>query len=51
MLWNSGFERPRFRRRMATKGEKYSMYRTVTEQVPSEEEREDKVSSAVTEQD
>ena len=28
MIWNSGFNTPALRRRMVTKREKYSMYRT-----------------------
>ena len=28
MIWSSGFDRPALRRRMVTKREKYSMYRT-----------------------
>ena len=31
MKWNSGFDRPSLRRRMVTKGQKYSMYRMATE--------------------
>ena len=31
MKWNSGFDRPALRRRMVTKGQKYSMYRMTTE--------------------
>ena len=31
MKWNSGFDRPALRRRMVTKGQKYSMYRMATE--------------------
>jgi hypothetical protein len=31
MRWNSGFERPALKRRMVTKGQKYSMYRTNTQ--------------------
>ena len=29
MIWSSGFDRPALRRRMVTKREKYSMYRTI----------------------
>ena len=33
MKWNSGFERPQLRRRMATKNQKFSMYRTTEQDV------------------
>ena len=33
MKWNSGFERPQLRRRMATKNQKFSMYRTTDQEI------------------
>ena len=33
MKWNSGFERPQLRRRMATKNQKFSMYRTTDHEI------------------
>ena len=33
MRWTSGFERPQLRRRMATKNQKFSMYRTTDHEI------------------
>ena len=33
MKWSSGFERPQLRRRMVTKNQKFSMYRTTENEI------------------
>tara|TARA_Y100001938_G_C7830041_1_gene300876 strand:+ start:247 stop:408 length:162 start_codon:yes stop_codon:yes gene_type:complete len=43
MIWSSGFDRPALRRRMVTKREKYSMYRTVNNLDTIEEENEEEI--------
>jgi len=37
MRFNSGFERPTLRRRMATKGQKYSQYRATNADIVQDE--------------
>ena len=43
MIWNSGFNTPALRRRMVTKREKYSMYRTVNNLDTTDEENEEEI--------